>query len=429
MRDLLIVGIVFAASLYALRQPWVGVMLWTWLSLMNPHALAYGFSQSFPVAAIAAGATLIGLLTTADRRNPFSSAPSIWLTLFMIWICITYVFSYNVDGSTDMLKKVMKIDVMILVSLALLSTKKHITIFIWIVAISLGFYGVKGGIFTIISGGNYRVWGPGGFIGGNNEIALALIIAIPFMYYLMLQAKARWTKYCFIAAMSLSAAAALGSHSRGALLGIAAMAIYLWIKAPRKILVGTILIVLAVGLLAFMPENWTERMNTITSYEEDSSAMGRINAWWTAYNVATSNFTGAGFDMYTREIFAIYAPNPNAIHAAHSIYFQVLGEHGIIGLFLFLGLWWSVWKNAGWLIKHGAENAETLWCKHLGSMCQVSLVGYAVGGAFLSLAYFDLPYNALIMVVLSRKWMEQKAWLREASESQTETPIIYMMKS
>lgn len=347
----------------------------------------------------------------------------------MIWICITYVFSYNVDGSTDMLKKVMKIDVMILVSLALLSTKNHITVFVWVVVISLGFYGVKGGIFTITSGGNHRVWGPGGFIGGNNEIALALIIVIPFMYYLMLQTKTLWAKYCFIAAMVLSAAAALGSHSRGALLAIAAMAIYMWIKAPRKILVGATLIVIAIGLLAFMPEHWTERMNTITTYEEDSSAMGRINAWWTAYNVATSRITGAGFDMYTREIFAVYAPNPNAVHAAHSIYFQVLGEHGFIGLFLFIGIWWSVWKNAGWLIKHGGENAETLWCKHLGSMCQVSLVGYAVGGAFLSLAYFDLPYNALIMVALSRKWIEQKAWMSEASESQMASPVPGAMKS
>ena len=82
MRDLLIVGIVFAGSLYALKQPWVGVMLWTWLSLMNPHSLAYGFSQSFPVAAIAAAATLLGLAMTKERRNPFFSPPATWLAPF-----------------------------------------------------------------------------------------------------------------------------------------------------------------------------------------------------------------------------------------------------------------------------------------------------------------------------------------------------------
>ena len=413
MRDLLIVGIVFAGSLYALKQPWVGVMLWTWLSLMNPHSLAYGFSQSFPVAAIAAGATLVGLAMTKERRNPFFAPPTTWLALFMIWICITYVFSHNMAGSTDMLKKVMKIDFMILVSIALLSTRKHINTFVWVIVFSLGFYGVKGGIFTIATGGNHRVWGPGGFIGGNNEIALALIIVIPFMYYLLLQAEKKWVKYGLVAAMLLSAAAAIGSHSRGALLAIAAMAIYLWLKAPRKILVGSALVIAGSALLALMPEMWEARMGTIANYEQDASAMGRINAWWTAYNVANSQLTGAGFDMYNREIFAMYAPDPNDIHAAHSIYFQVLGEHGYIGLFLFLGMWLSVWRTATWLIKNGGKEPETKWCQHLGAMCQVCLVGYAVGGAFLSLAYFDLPYNALVMVVLARNWMERKAWLTE----------------
>lgn len=413
MRDLLVVGIVFIGSLYALRQPWIGIMLWTWVSMMNPHALAYGFAQNFPVAAIVAIATLIGLLITKERRNPITTPAATCLALFMVWICITYIFSYNVVDSTEMLKRVLKIDLMILVSLALLSTRKHIEIFIWVVTLSLGFYGVKGGIFTIKSGGNYLVWGPGGFIEGNNELALALIVVIPLMRYLQLQATRKWVQHGFSVAMILTAASALGSNSRGALLGIVAMAFYLWLKSPKKIVFGTAMVVVGVALVTFMPDQWSNRMNTISTYEEDSSAMGRINAWYTAFNVATSRFTGAGFDMYTPQIFALYAPNPSDIHAAHSIYFQVLGEHGFFGLLLFLGIWWFVWQTGNWLIRNGGKIPETLWCKHLGAMCQVSLVGYAVGGAFLSLAYFDLPYNILVIAVLTRRWLEEKAWLNE----------------
>ncbi len=429
MRDLLIVSIVFVGSLYALRQPWVGVMLWTWLSLMTPHSLAYGFSQSFPVAAIAAVATLLGLAGTREKRNPFISAPVTWLAMFMIWMCITYVFSFNVEGSTEMLKKVMKIDFMLIVTLALLSTRKHINIFVWVIVVSLGFYGVKGGIFTLTSGGNHRVWGPGGFIGGNNEIALALILVIPFMYYLHLIATNKWVKRGLLAAMLLSAAAALGSHSRGALLAIAGMSVYMWIKSPKKMVFGSAMLIAGIALIAFMPDEWSTRMNTIQTYEEDASAMGRINAWWAAYNVATNRITGAGFDMYTYEIFAIYAPNPLDLHAAHSIYFQVLGEHGFIGLFLYLGIWWSTWRTASWLIKNGGNNSDTKWCQYLGAMCQVSLVGYALGGAFLSLAYFDLPYNAMIMVVLARNWLERKAWLDESPAANLSPTIAGASKS
>ena len=405
MRDILVVGIVLAGSLYALRQPWVGVILWTWVSLMNPHSLTYGFALSFPVAAIAAIATVIGLLMTKERQNPFSESPAVWLALFVVWICIGYPFSYNVDGSWEMLTKVLKIDIMVLVTLMILKSRRHIELFVWVVVASLGFYGVKGGIFTIANGGNYRVWGPGGFIGGNNELALALIMIIPFMRYLQLQATNKWIQHGLSLAMLLTAAASLGSHSRGALLAIAAMAFYLWLKSPKKLTFGIALACAGIGLIIFMPEQWSDRMNTIQTYEQDSSAMGRINAWWVAFNVAKEHLAGAGFDMYNFEIFARFAPDPLDVHAAHSIYFQVLGEHGFIGLFLFLLIWLSTWRTASWLIKNGTAIPEAAWCRDLGAMCQVAMIGYLVGGAFLSLAYFDLPYNILAIAVLAKQWV------------------------
>lgn len=405
MRDILVVGIVMAGSVYALRHAWVGVMLWTWISLMNPHSLTYGFAQSFPVAAIVAVSTMIGLIATKEKQSPFDQTPAIWLLLFITWICIAYPFSYRVDGSTEMLSKVLKIDIMVFVTLAILSTRRHIEIFIWVIVGSLAFYGIKGGAFTIITGGNYRVWGPGGFIGGNNELALALIMIIPLMRFLQLQATKKHIQFLWSIGMILTAAAALGTHSRGALLAIAAMGIYLWLKSPNKLGIGILIIASGIGLIAFMPEHWSARMHTIQSYEEDASAMGRINAWWTAFNVAKTHITGAGFDMYTADIFLAFAPNPYAIHAAHSIYFQVLGEQGFIGLFLFLGIWISTWRIAGSIIRDKSTDPSIQWCKSLAAMCQVSLIGYAVGGAFLSLAYYDLPYNILIVCILIKRWM------------------------
>ena len=179
-------------------------------------------------------------------------------------------------------------------------------------------------------------------------------------------------------------------------------------------------------LIPFMPEEWLDRMRTIQTYQSDDSAMGRINAWWLAWNVASSNFFGGGYWMWTAAVFNKYAPVPDDVHAAHSIYFQVLGEHGFIGLFLFLLLWLLVWIKAGRMRRSGGTNPQTRWVADLGSMCQVSLVGYAVGGAFLSLAYYDLPYNIMIMVVLSSRWLEKKEWLAEKSvdSSPAAKPLI-----
>ena len=166
-------------------------------------------------------------------------------------------------------------------------------------------------------------------------------------------------------------------------------------------------------LLPMMPEHWWERMGTIKSYEEDTSAMGRINAWWVAWDVAKDWFFGAGMSYQHNELFMLYGRYESFARAAHSIYFQILGNHGFVGLFLYLMVWVSTFRMAGWLRKHGGKLPETRWVVMLGAMAQVSLVGYAVGGAFLSLAYFDLPYNIMVMVVLAKNWVERRAWEKE----------------
>ena len=83
MRDIAVVLIVGVITLMALKRPWIGVMLWTWLSLMSPHRLAWSFAYDAPLAAIAAGVTLIGLLTTKERQSPFQGAPVVFFTAFV----------------------------------------------------------------------------------------------------------------------------------------------------------------------------------------------------------------------------------------------------------------------------------------------------------------------------------------------------------
>ncbi len=413
MRDLLLAPIILALCIGALRRPWIGVMGWTWISLMNPHALSWHLNY-FPVAAVVAVSTLLGLLFTKDRRDFSITAETGLLIAFMCWICVTLAFSFNLEGSFPMWKRVMKIDFMVLVSVVLLYSRKHLITFTWVVVASIGFYGVKGGLFTLATGGEYRVWGPTStFIEGNNELALALIVITPLLHFLQRQVVSRLGKLAITAAIVLCIAAAVGSHSRGALVALVGMGGALWWYGGRKfsILVGIVLIVGA-GL-SFMPEHWFSRMDTIANYQEDASAMGRINAWWMAWNLASDRFFGGGFDIYNLDQFYLYAPNPLAVHAAHSIYFQILGEHGFFGLILFLLLWFVVWRSAGRLRVNGRSRPDTQWVSDLGAMCQVSLIGYATGGAFLSLAYFDLPYNILIMIVVARRWLDRGAWLTD----------------
>jgi probable O-glycosylation ligase (exosortase A-associated) len=416
MRDLIVVLLVITAAGAALRHPWVGVILWNWVSIMNPHRYTYGFAFSFPVAQVAAIATVVGLALTKDQRSsPFKGAPMVMLAMFTVWMTISWAFGLSPADDYPQWDKVMKVYFMIFIGMMVMHSKSHIIALVWVCAGSLGLLGLKGGLYTLASGGSGRVWGPPGtFIEDNNEFGLSLVVTIPLLRFLQMQVKSPWGKHTLTLMMVLCAAAALGTQSRGALLAISAMTLLLWWRGKSRVLGGALIALAAVLLVAFMPESWEARMSTIKTYEADGSAMGRISAWWTAWGVALDYPLGAGFNVARPELFAKYSPfGGQHVHAAHSIYFQILGNHGFVGLFLWLSIWIGVWVIANWLRKQEQGRPELKWCSELGSMCQVSLIGFAVGGAFLSLAYWDMPYNIMMMVLLTRAWVRSKGWERE----------------
>ncbi|MEO8407664.1 MAG: putative O-glycosylation ligase, exosortase A system-associated [Oxalobacteraceae bacterium] len=205
------------------------------------------------------------------------------------------------------------------------------------------------------------------------------------------------------------AAAALGSYSRGALLAILAMGGFLWLKSRNKASISVLILLVLPVAVMFMPEKWGDRMDTINTYQEDGSVQGRFNAWSMAYNLAKDRpLVGGGFEIYEPQIFARYAPDPADVHAAHSIYFQALGEHGFVGLGLFLLLGILAWRTGTWIIRNTEKLDEYKWAYALATMLQVSLIGYAVGGAFLSLLYFDVPYYLMAAMVVTRIIVEKE---------------------
>jgi putative inorganic carbon (HCO3(-)) transporter len=415
MRDVIITLIVLGSLPYAFKRPYIGVLMWVWISVMNPHRLSWGFAYSFPFAAIIAATTLVGLLVTKDPKKLPNTPVVVTLIIFTAWMAIAEPFALN--PGTDMLTRVVKIMLMTCVTMMVIKTKKQVHLLLWVLAGSLGYYGIKGGIFTVVSGGSFRVWGPeGSFIEGNNEVALALITIIPVFYYMFLTATNKWLRYGLVAAMVLCGLAALGSYSRGALLGIAAMVAFLWLKSPKKMMLGLIMAVVIPAAVAFMPDQWSARMDTIKEYKEDDSAMGRINAWTMAFNLAVDRpLTGGGFDIYDAPTFARYAPVKHDIHAAHSLYFQALGEHGFVGLGLYLLLGVLTWRNGTRIIKAAKTRPQLAWAGTLATMLQVCMVGFGTGGAFLSLLYFDVPYY-LMAVMVATGCIVDEALKVEASE-------------
>lgn len=417
MRDIAL-SIVFAIALFKVfKNPEFGAYLWAWFSLMSPHRLTYGFAYGLPFAQLIALVTIGVAATTKLRQKlPLNSITFLWAGM-LFWMTFTSFFAMN---SQDLVVErwifVFKIHLMAFISFVLIVKPEQLRILVIICTLSIAFYGIKGGLFTVLTGGSARVWGPGGsLLFGNNELAIGLVIVTPFLYWMREVLTRRWRLLLSLSIL-LCFVAILGSQSRGALLAVLAMGLFLGLKSKRPVQVTLgIGLLLLVGI-AFMPDSWTQRMDTIGTYRQDSSAMERIWTWNTLWNVAVDRpLVGAGFRADARVVFGIYAPKDGEFEAmagkifvAHSIYFQMLGEHGFPGLILFLSLWAATWRKAS----KTAALAKTLdefktWVPLLMQMVQVSLMGYMIGGAFLSLAYLDVAFYLMGFVILAGKFVDQ----------------------
>jgi probable O-glycosylation ligase (exosortase A-associated) len=415
MRDLLLTAIVVVLIPLILRTPRYGAYAWAWLSMMNPHRATWGFARNFPFAYTVALSTLIGFLFTKERK-PFPVTPITVVYLsFWFWMTFTCLFAMNsLDVVLDRWIFVSKIHLMLMVTLMLIRGREQIEGLVWVVTASIGFYGVKGGVWTLLTGGGSgRVWGPpDSMIQDNNGLALALVILVPFVYYLYQVSSRRIVRWGLVFSGVAICFAILGSHSRGALLALIAMAFMLAIKGKRPVVMSFLLVAVLSTAILSMPENWTSRMESIQNYEQDASAMSRITTWKTIWNLVMDRpIVGSGFHTDNPLVFALYAPPEwgGGVLVAHSIYFEVLGEHGFPGLFLYLGLFFLSWMRAGKLARLTRDDPEFgSWVPLLMRMVQVSLTGFAVGGTFLSLVHFDLPYYILSFVILVDATVRQK---------------------
>lgn len=404
MRDYALFVVLALALLFAIARPLWGLATWSWLSYMSPHRLAYGVIRDFPVVQPVVAVTTIALLFNWKDRMRWRWTPVtlVWALLVAWFISMSLFALYPEQGAFEV-ERTIKIQLMILATYFIVRDRRGIEAVVWIISLSIGFYGFKGGLFTLATGGRFMVWGPPGtFIEGNNEVALALTMILPLLWYLSRQVEGKWTKRALMLGFGLCLVSVIGSYSRGAYLAIAAVLGAIWWRSDRKVLGALLVLVATLAAFGLMPEKFTTRVDSIANYSEDASAQGRINSWVFAWNVAVEHpVKGGGYGVFNKDAFQRFAPEPENFHDAHSIYFEILGEQGFVGLALFLAFAFLAFLESQRIRNATRGDPEKAWAFDLATALQASAIAYAVGGAFLGLAYLDLPYQLVALVVLT----------------------------
>jgi probable O-glycosylation ligase (exosortase A-associated) len=398
--------------------------MWTVVAFLNPQSFIWIANDSFPWAMAVAAPTLAGLVVfsrgwmqrLATREVAMIVILWLWFTVTTVVSTSTPIFIHHAPDTWYRWQFVSKVLLMTVVTIAIVDTFARLRILLMVMAGCFGCFVLKAIPFLIATAGTQRVYGPEhSMVADNNDLGLALNMTLPLFFFLAQSEEKRWVKRLFGTLFLLTIPVIFATYSRGALVGLLVVMVLMFLQLKQR---WRLLPVIALGVLIvvlFAPATWKHRMDPTRSDAVDASARNRLNAWHFAFNLACDYpITGGGFDTFSNELFQRYAPDPTDPHGPHSIYFEILGEHGFVGLILYLLLVGSAFLSTHHLVRQARQAGDRLVINY-ANMIRFSIVGFLSSGLFLGRAYFDY-YLALIACLAILKRVCAVEWPALASE-------------
>jgi probable O-glycosylation ligase (exosortase A-associated) len=416
MRDLLVLLFFIASLPVSFRNPVHGVLLYALVSYLNPQRLTWGFAFNLPIAFGIAVATLMGIaLYKGDRRLPLSREVCLIIALWVL-ASLGWFIALSPEGFREEWERFTKILIMILATVSLVKTRRDLRLLYWVIALSIGFYILKGAVWGVLGGAQSGglMWGPEGtFFADNNAMGMVVNMVWPLLFFMPRHENNKWARLLLQGLFWVSPLTVVLTRSRGAAVAMCVTGIFLFRVIKNKMAFAVVALLALLIMLPMVPGAWFDRMHTISNYEEDSSAMGRINMWRAGWNLALDRpLTGGGLSAFTSPETAVrYAPDPENFHDIHSVYFEVLGEMGFPGLAVFVMLLVLVVMRLHRVRVNSVILSEGQFYADYADAVRLGIIAYMVNGVFLKMACFDLFYQyvgmAMSLMVLQNEELRQ----------------------
>jgi putative inorganic carbon (hco3(-)) transporter len=409
MRDIIVSLLILGALPTCFRKPFVGLLLFSLLAYMRIQDLTWGFAREIRWSFYVAIITFAGFFASTKERDFMKSDLRTAIMLVMVGL-VGLSILYNRGPDPDDFPGFMeygKIVVIALFTTGMVKTRERLRMILWVIALSFAFYGFKSGLAGILSGGSLVITrGPGGMMKDNNDYALALGMGIPLLWMIAHSEKRDILRRSLLVCVPLTMITIVLTHSRGGFLAMSVgILVMVWRSRNRLAGFAMISLVAFAGILA-APKSYTERIQSIGSYEEDSSAQGRLAAWRVAgVMIARNPLFGVGFGHFL-DNYRYYDPAAKDVtmeqhnkHVAHNSYLQIWAECGTPTFMLYLSLILLSFIDLWRLRAIARRRYHSSWILNYTTMFEASLATFVMGSVFLNRAQFDLFYHMVALIL------------------------------
>lgn len=432
MRDLAFLAFLAALLAMGLRRPFLFVLAYAYVDIVSPQHLSWSLLSSIPISMIVAACAVGGWLIADDKRG-FGIAPRQWLMIVLL--AYAGFTTFHADRPIEALEKwewVWKAMFWAIFLPLTLRTRLRIEAYLLVMILSASAIIVVGGIKTVMSGGGYgalnlMVESNSGLF-ESSTISCVAIASIPIILWL-----ARfgtifppdWRVRLYAAALVFSCLLIpVGTEARTGLVCIAVMAVLMLRDVRRRFLYVALAGFIAVAAVPFLPQSFTSRMGTISTYQADSSAGTRLAVWAWTWDYVKENPAGGGFDAYLQNRIAFNTvksrtagavetiearPQVDAGRAYHSAYFEMLGEQGFAGLIL-----WLLIHVIGLVRmevlrrRHARAAGEDAWIAPLATALQHAQIIYLIGALFIGIAWQPFVLMLLAVQIGFDRWVGRR---------------------
>ncbi|WP_419809926.1 DUF5935 domain-containing protein [Sphingomonas sp.] len=433
MRDLAFLAFLGALFGLGFRRPFVLVLVYIYIDIVSPQRLTYYLLNAIPISLIAVVLAVGGWLLTDDKRDVrFAPRQAAILLLLLYCGATTLTADFPIEAA-DKWAWVWK-------SLAFgaflpltLRTRLRIESLLLFMTLSVSSIVIVGGIKTLASGGGYgelnlMVSDNTGLYEGSiiSAVAVAMIPVVLWLARFGTVFGTDWRVRVFAGALAFACLLIpVGTSARTGLLCIGLLAVLMLRDVKRRFLYIGALGAAALVVVPLLPSAYTARMNTIRTYQGDESASTRLAVWaWTLDYVGQHPF-GGGFNAYLQNnlrydtVAVASAGNVATVErkltvdkarAYHSSYFELLGEQGWPGLFLWLAI------NLAGVVRmevlrrrHRAADDPLRWGGALAGSLQHAQLIYLLGGAFVGIGFNPFLYQLLAVQIGLDTYLTRRA--------------------